>query len=96
MYYMDMALLSVDGTFLLFSYAVFFISMLTALVFLIKTIGTIKEYNKAKKICPERIPVLKKELKKYTVIFIAVLIFGFGQLLGVCYIYGLVMSEHSR
>ncbi len=92
---MDMALLSIDTSLLWFSYAVFFISMLTALVFLIKTIGTIKEYNKAKKIYPERISVLKKELKKYTIILISVLIFGFGQLFGVFYLYGLAMSDHN-
>ncbi|MCM1314772.1 MAG: hypothetical protein NC244_05320 [Alistipes senegalensis] len=92
---MNMALFSIDGSLLLFSYAIFFISMLIALVFLIKIIRTIKVYHKAKKIYPERIPILKKELKKYTIILISVLIFGFGQLCGVLYLYGLAMSNHN-
>lgn len=69
--------------------------MLIAVVLLIKIIKTIKAYHKAKKIYPELITVLKKELKKYIVIFIVVLVFGFGQVFGVFYIYGLAMSSHN-
>lgn len=64
---MNMTLLSIDTSLVWFSYAIFFISMLIAVVFLIKII---KAYHKAKKIYPELITVLKKELKKYIVIFI--------------------------
>ena len=92
---MNMALFSIDTSLAWFSLVIFCISMLIALVLLVKMITTRKEYNKAKKHYPEHIPVLKKELKKYTVIFIAVFIFGFGQYLGVLYLYGLVMSDHN-
>lgn len=93
---MNMALFSVDTSLAVISLVIFCISMLIALVFLIKMIATKIAYIKAKKHYPERIPVLKKELKKYTVIFAVVFILGFGQYIGVIYLYGLVMAEHNN
>ena len=93
MHYMNIALFSIDTSLALISLVIFCISMLIALIFLIKMIGTKITYNKAKKHYPERIPVLKKELKKYTVIFAMAFILGFGQYIGVICLYGIVMSH---
>lgn len=89
-------LIGVDTSLIVDSICILIISIIVALFFLFKLIGTIQVYFTAKKFCPNSIESVKKEMKRYIIIFASILIFGCLQFFGVIWIYIQALSTKNN
>ncbi len=80
-------LLGVDTSLMLISICILITSIIVALLFLFKLIGTIQVYFTAKKFYPNSIESVKKEMKRYIIVLASILMFGCLQFFGVIWIY---------
>lgn len=83
----NIALLGIDSSLMFISWMVFIVSIIAALVFVYKLVTSKKNYKKAKRLYPDLVKEIERDVKKYIILFISVLIFGFAQLIFVLCIY---------
>lgn len=92
----NMTLLSIDTSLMWISYLVFFVSIILALVYIYKLVESKKNLKKAKRLYPDLIKPIEKDIKKYTILLISVLILGFAQLIAVLCMYGMAFREQEQ
>lgn len=92
----NMTLLSMDASLMLISYLVFFVSIILALVYIYKLVESKKNLKKAKRLYPDLIKPIEKDIKKYAILLISVLILGFAQLIAVLCMYGKAFREMKQ
>lgn len=92
----NMALLGIDPSLLCISWMMFIVSIITALVYIYKLVESKKNLKKAKRLYPDLIQEIERDIKKYTILFILVLILGLAQLMVVYCVYGKAYYDMTR
>lgn len=66
------------------------------MVYIYKLIESKKNLKKAKRLYPDLIKPIEKDIKKYTILLISVLVLGFAQFIAVLCLYGKAFHDQEH